>query len=116
MLEIQIPQRRSVNHKVMIRQSGADDEDTVVHENDTIEFCPEPSDLEYSLIFAVSPFEPVSPATHGKLRFDERDCKHPLKVTFKHGDHPRAYTYVLAVEGRGSEAPGADRPKAGPDG
>jgi hypothetical protein len=61
MLEIQIPQRRSVNHKVMIRQSGADDEDTVVHQNDTIEFCPEPSDLvEYSLIFAVSPFEPIA--------------------------------------------------------
>jgi hypothetical protein len=64
MLEIQIPQRRSVNHKVMIRQSGADDEDTVVHENDTIELCPEPSDLEYSLIFcrfAVRASKPSNP-------------------------------------------------------
>jgi hypothetical protein len=70
---------------------GVDDVDTVVKNNDQIEFCPNPAELDFSIIFTKSPF------ANGKLKFDERDCGKPLKVMLKPNDHARAFTYILAA-------------------
>lgn len=90
----QIPHHSVLNHKVLISASGVSDEDTVVTDGDTIEFCPASAGLEFSIVFNTSPF---APAGHGKLNFDDRSCGHPLQATLKPGDHARAFDYVLAV-------------------
>jgi len=80
--------------KVIISDSGADDDDVNAYKGDTIEFCSDKPNGKFSIIFTKSPFEPLG---HGKLTFDERDCGHPETVGKKTGDHARAYDYVLAV-------------------
>jgi hypothetical protein len=85
---------RTTQHTIHISKAGADDEDTVVDDQDTIDFCADPATphLEFSIVFTTSPFE------SGKLNFDNRSCKHAEKAVLKAGDHARAFDYVLAVD------------------
>jgi hypothetical protein len=91
----QNPKRTTVNHKVKISKTGADDEDTIVYDGDTIEFCPATSGLQFSIVFTKSPFLPLG---SGKLNFDDRSCGHPETAALAAKDHARAYDYVLAVD------------------
>jgi hypothetical protein len=85
---------RTTQHTIHISKTGADDEDTVVDDQDTIDFCADPAtpNLQFSIVFTTSPFE------SGKLNFDDRSCKHAEKAVLKPGDHARAFDYVLAVD------------------
>jgi hypothetical protein len=87
----------SANHRVIVSQAGPDDEDTVIDDGDTIEFCPPTTDphLKFSIIFTPSTFLKLGNGT--SYRFDERDCGTPRKIALLDPkDHARAYSYVLA--------------------
>jgi hypothetical protein len=84
----------SVKHTVYISDAGADDEDTVVDDGDTIEFCPKTPDVTFVIIFTKSPFE------KGDLMFTEHGCGSPKKAVLPPHDHARAYDYFLAASNK----------------